>query len=101
MAKSIHSARVTGGSAGAVAVESVADILERDLDDVIQEWLIRVDKEPELTAIPLNFMDGRRQSEDFFRLFLVPGVHRRWHQHRQRARVRACLSPVRNQTDVR
>jgi RsbRD-like negative regulator of sigma factor len=57
MAKSINSARVTGGSAGAVAVESVADILERDLDDVIQEWLLRVDKEPELTAIPLNFED--------------------------------------------
>jgi RsbT co-antagonist protein rsbRD N-terminal domain len=57
MVKSINSARVTGGSAGAVAVESVADILERDLDAVIQEWLLRVDKEPELTAIPLNFED--------------------------------------------
>ena len=57
MGKSINSARVTGGGAGAVTVESVADILERDLDAVIQEWLIRVDKEPELTAIPLSFED--------------------------------------------
>jgi len=32
----------------------VADILERDLDVVIQEWLIRVENEPELTAIPLS-----------------------------------------------
>jgi hypothetical protein len=33
----------------------VADILERDLEDVIREWLFRVENEPELTAIPLNF----------------------------------------------
>jgi hypothetical protein len=48
---------VAGGSAGAVIIESVADILERDLDAVIQEWLTRVDKEAELTAIPLSFED--------------------------------------------
>src|SRR6202165_4975682 len=57
MAKSINFARVAGGNAGTATIEGVADILERDLDDVIQEWLIRVDKEPELTAIPLNFED--------------------------------------------
>jgi len=57
MAKSINFARVAGGNAGTATIESVADILERDLDDVIQEWLIRVDKEPELTAIPLNYED--------------------------------------------
>src|ERR1700681_3871777 len=57
MAKSINSPRVAGGNAGAATVESVADILERDLDVVIQEWLCRVDKEPELTAIPLSFED--------------------------------------------
>ena len=55
MAKSTNSAHAVGGSAGAVTIESVADILERDLDAVIQEWLTRVDKEPELTAIPLTF----------------------------------------------
>src|ERR1700692_687456 len=55
MAKSTNPARVNGGTAGAVIIESVADILERDLDAVIQEWLMRVDKEPELTAVPLSF----------------------------------------------
>jgi hypothetical protein len=56
MAKSTNPAHVAGGSAGPVIIiESVADILERDLDAVIQEWLTRVDKEPELTAIPLTF----------------------------------------------
>jgi hypothetical protein len=57
MANSINPAHVGGGSAGAVIIESVADILERDLDAVIKEWLTRVDREPELTAIPLSFED--------------------------------------------
>jgi hypothetical protein len=58
MAKSTNPAHVAGGSAGPVIIiESVADILERDLDSVIQEWLVRVDKEPDLTAIPLSFED--------------------------------------------
>jgi len=57
MAKFTNPAHVAGGIAGAVIIESVADILERDLDAVIQEWLFRVDKEPELTAIPLSFQD--------------------------------------------
>jgi hypothetical protein len=46
------------GNGGNVAVKmSVADILERDLEDVIREWLFRVEQERELTAIPLNFED--------------------------------------------
>jgi hypothetical protein len=49
--------KVTNQSAGAVTVTSVADILERDLDSVIQEWLVRVEREPDLAAIPLNFED--------------------------------------------
>src|SRR6202167_6505268 len=55
MANSTTPAHVAGGSAGAVIIESVADVLERELDAVIQEWLARVDKEPDLTAIPLSF----------------------------------------------
>jgi hypothetical protein len=37
------------------ASESVADILERKLDEIIKNWLSRVEKEAELTAIPLTF----------------------------------------------
>jgi len=40
-------------SDGAVVVESVADILERELQSVIGEWLIRVEKEPDLMSIPM------------------------------------------------
>src|ERR1700678_8031 len=57
MAKSTNPAHVASGSTEPVIIESVADILERDLDSVIQEWLVRVDKEPDLIAIPLSFED--------------------------------------------
>src|ERR1700675_3563480 len=36
-------------------IESVADILERELQTVIVDWLARVEQEPDLTCIPLNF----------------------------------------------
>jgi hypothetical protein len=45
------------GKGDAVAIESVADILERKLPAVIQDWLSRVEKEPDLKHIPLNFED--------------------------------------------
>jgi len=35
--------------------ESVADILEQELDPTIHEWLGLVEKEPDLIGIPLNF----------------------------------------------
>ena len=53
MDKSRSSGNGDGGRVSAKT--SVADILERDLEDVIREWLFRVDNQPELTAIPLNF----------------------------------------------
>ena len=40
---------------GVAAVESVADILERETANLIQEWLDLVEKEPDLTRIPLSF----------------------------------------------
>jgi hypothetical protein len=35
--------------------ESVADILEQELDPTIREWFGLVEKEPDLIQIPLNF----------------------------------------------
>jgi hypothetical protein len=48
---------VTGPKeSGATAtMESVADILERELQSVITDWLARVEQEPDLTCIPLTF----------------------------------------------
>jgi hypothetical protein len=55
MNKSVESARGSKGSGGTVVVENVADILERELHTLIGEWFIRVEKEPELMRIPLNY----------------------------------------------
>jgi hypothetical protein len=50
-------APVGSSSPGAimVAAESVADILERELQHIITDWLARVDQEAELRCIPLNY----------------------------------------------
>jgi hypothetical protein len=50
---------VTGPRAGrdTASMESVADILERELQSVIADWLARVEQEPELKCIPLEFED--------------------------------------------
>jgi hypothetical protein len=37
------------------SIESVADILERELQSVIADWLVRVEQEPDLKCIPLDF----------------------------------------------
>jgi hypothetical protein len=39
---------------GAATIESVADILERELDPLIEVWLNRVEKQSDLTNITLN-----------------------------------------------
>jgi hypothetical protein len=57
MEESIKLARVGSESAGAGPTESVADILEHQLEVVIKEWLVRVEKEPELTAIHLDYQE--------------------------------------------
>jgi len=57
MGESIKSARVGSENTGAGPIESVADIMERQLEVVIKEWLARVEKEPELIAIPLNYQE--------------------------------------------
>jgi RsbT co-antagonist protein rsbRD N-terminal domain len=55
MGQSKTSAHVASGKTGGTHAKSVADILETQLELVIQEWLSRVEKEPELTAIRLNY----------------------------------------------
>jgi CheY-like chemotaxis protein len=40
-----------------VPLESVASILERDLDTTIQNWMAMVERDEELTCIPLSFED--------------------------------------------
>jgi hypothetical protein len=55
MITSIESARGPNGSGGTVSVESVADILDRELQEMIKDWLARVDQEPDLVCIPLSF----------------------------------------------
>ena len=57
MSKLISSVTGLKGNGGAVTIESVADILERELQSVIEEWLMRVEKEPDLTRILLNYGD--------------------------------------------
>jgi len=37
--------------------ESVASILERNLDSTIHDWMVLVEKDKELTCIPLSFQD--------------------------------------------
>jgi hypothetical protein len=55
MISAIKSVAKANGDGGAVAIESVAEILERKLPALIQDWLSRVEKEPDLTCISLNF----------------------------------------------
>ena len=57
MKEFMKSARVADEKTGGGATETVADIIERQLDVVIQEWLTRVDKEPDLAAIPLSYQE--------------------------------------------
>lgn len=55
MINPVETAEIPKGQKAAREIESVADIIERELDAIIQDWLSRVEKEPDLTCIPLNF----------------------------------------------
>jgi hypothetical protein len=53
--KSIGSNGAAKATGGAATIESVADILERELQSVITDWLARVEQEPDLECIPLSY----------------------------------------------
>src|ERR1700680_3270104 len=57
MVKSVNSVGDFKGNGSVVVVESVAHILERELQTIIQEWLIRVEKESDLMSVPMNHED--------------------------------------------
>jgi hypothetical protein len=57
MAKSTGSNGAAKATGGAATIESVADILERELQPLITDWLARVDNEPDLMRIPMNTED--------------------------------------------
>jgi hypothetical protein len=57
MFKPVDTAVGSPGGGETVLIESVATILEREMETMIQDWLFRVEQEPELTCIPLNFDD--------------------------------------------
>ena len=50
----VKSTGASKGSGGAVTAETVADILERETDVLIEAWLVRVEKESDLMYIPLT-----------------------------------------------
>jgi len=54
MSQQIMSTVAFNKSSDVVTVESVADILERELPSLIEAWLARVEKEQDLVYIPLN-----------------------------------------------
>jgi len=55
MAKSIMTVGTAKATGGAATIESVGDILERELHTLILDWLSRVEQEPDLKSIPLNY----------------------------------------------
>jgi hypothetical protein len=55
MSKSIEVVTAPDDKGNAVPIESVANILDRELRPLVADWFARVEKEPELVCIPLNF----------------------------------------------
>jgi hypothetical protein len=55
MTEPLKSIGATHDGGSVATVESVADILERELQHLIKDWLALVDKQADLQSIPLNF----------------------------------------------
>ena len=47
--------QINGKTSSVESSRSVANILEDQTDNIIQEWLVRVEHEPDLKSIPLTF----------------------------------------------
>jgi hypothetical protein len=54
MGKTVESSVGLNKKGGAATIESVADILERELKPLIEGWLVRVENESDLTSVKLN-----------------------------------------------
>jgi hypothetical protein len=57
MFKPVAEAKTKENGSAAGRIESVADVLERELQPLITDWLARVDKQPDLMSIPMNTED--------------------------------------------
>jgi hypothetical protein len=57
MAEMKGSAQMASGHDGAGKPENVADMLESQLDAVIKDWLVRVEKEPDLKGVHMTFQE--------------------------------------------
>jgi hypothetical protein len=57
MSKTVEFVTGSRKSEDSPKTECVADILERELQAVIVNWLSRVEQEPDLTCIPLSFQE--------------------------------------------
>src|SRR6202162_3449325 len=55
MSKSVEFVTGTRECSDTATIETVADIIERELQSVITDWLSRVEQEPELKCVPLKF----------------------------------------------
>ena len=56
MTEPVKATRLAEEKNGAV-IETVADILERQIEPIIEEWLARVEMEPDLVRIHLDFQE--------------------------------------------
>ena len=55
MSKSVDFVTGPREGRGVDSIDSVADILEREIQSMISDWLVRVESEPDLKTIPLSF----------------------------------------------
>jgi CheY-like chemotaxis protein len=80
--------RLKRGVVSVRPVENVADILERETQSTIQDWLLRVELEPQIITVPLDYKDRCGHLSQMFRDL----VHRL--RHPLPLGTRALVSPA-------